>query len=264
MSGSRACDVTVVITAFNAGAYLGEAIDSVLEQTCVDWRLLIVDDASSDGSITHVADRLADPRIMVVANDHNQGQARSLNIALERVDTPLFLKLDADDWLADVAVERLLAIAKASDQRVGFFVTSVVEYNQETGSKRPMRLRKWGRRFENRYELLLANLFPFQICYRTAALKSVGGWPTNPEANVEDLAIFLRLIERYRYTWVDELLYFYRQHARSMTREREKTAAGVEWLVRDALERWGGEYEPIFADTPDGWRILARLNARRR
>ena len=44
-----------------------------------------------------------------------------------------------------------------------------------------------------------------------------------------------------------------------MTDSRELIADGVEWHIRDALKRWGGEYEPIFITTPDGWKMLGGL-----
>lgn len=254
--------VTVVIPSFNPGKYLGKAVESVLAQTESEWRLVLVNDASTDDSLDLVAPGLADPRISVLENETNRGQAESLNRGLSQVDTPFFLQLDADDWLEPRAIERFLSTAATLDDEVGLIVSSVVVFDEDTGTSRPVRQAKWGKNYANRYQILLANLFPWQKFYRTSALRDIGGWPPDPESswrNVEDLAIFLRLIEKYRIHWLDELLYYYRIHSSNITADRQKTANGVEFLIRGALDRWGSEYEPIFVDTPDGWRVLGGL-----
>lgn len=254
--------VTVVIPSFNPGKYLNNALDSVFSQTFVEWRLILIDDGSTDNSLEEAKSYLSDPRVRLIRNETNRGQAESLNRGLMEVTSEYFLQLDADDWLATNAIESFLAEAKCVDDDVGLIVSSVVIFNEDNGEERPVRQKKWGENYANRYQMLLANLFPWQKFYRTAALKAFGGWPADPEGrwtNVEDLAIFLRLIETFKIHWVDELLYYYRIHSSNITSDRQKTAGGVEYLIRDALERWGSEYVPVFVDTPDGWRVLGGL-----
>jgi glycosyltransferase involved in cell wall biosynthesis len=233
-----------------------------MAQTDSEWQLVLIDDASTDNSVERIEGLLSDPRIRVLKNDTNRGQAETLNRGLAEVTTPYFLGLDADDWLAPNAVERFLAAAEKVEEEVGLIVSSVVVFDEDAEDSRPVRQAKWGKSYKNRYQVLLANLFPWQKFYRTDALREIGGWPPDPNArwrNVEDLAIFLRLIEKYKIHWVDELLYYYRIHSSNITSDRAKTAAGVEYLIKDALERWGAEYEAVFIDTPDGWRVLGGL-----
>lgn len=254
--------VTVLIPSYNRGKYLAEALDSVLRQTFQDWKLVLVDDASKDGSLESVRGRLEDPRISVLRNELNLGQSMSLNRGLETIRTEFFLQLDADDWLEDHAIERLLEVAKDVPEDVALVITNVVEVYEETGERKAIRHEKWGKSYDNRYQILLANLFPWQKFYRTSAVRALGGWPKKDESkwrNVEDLGLFLRLIERYKFVWIDEPLFNYRIHGSNITGDRKKTAAGVEWLIRDALKRWGGEYEPIFTTTHDGWKMLGGL-----
>ena len=259
MTESRPPQVTVVVPTFNPGHFLVEALDSVLAQTNQDWRLLLIDDASTDDSLSMVSHQLKDPRIQLVRNETNRGQAASLNRGLEQVETEFFLQLDADDWLAPNAIERFLHESSRHGPQVALIVSSVIVFHQDTSRERPVRHSKWGRRYENRYQILLANLFPWQKFYRTTALKHIGGWSEEPDAHVEDLAVFLRLIERFDFVWIDELLYYYRIHSSNITSDRAKIASGVEWLIRDSLTRWGSEYEPVFVDTEDGWRVLGGL-----
>lgn len=262
MTNQDATNVSIVVPSYNPGLYLVKALDSVFAQTVRHWQLFLIDDCSNDRSIDLVRAHISDPRVRLIKNDTNLGQAESLNRGLESVDTEYFFQLDADDWLEPNAVERFLATAETVNDDVGLIVSSVFVFDEDTGKRRPVRQKKWGKSYENRYQMLLGNLFPWQKFYRTSALKDIGGWPPDPDRiwrNVEDLAIFLRLIEKYRIHWVDELLYNYRIHSNNITADRHKTANGVEFLIREALERWGSEYEPIFVDTPDGWRVLGGL-----
>jgi len=73
--------VSVVIPAFNAEKYIGMAIESVLSQTYPDWELIIVDDASTDGTF-RVATGYRDSRIKVLKNEKNMGPGLSRNRAI--------------------------------------------------------------------------------------------------------------------------------------------------------------------------------------
>ena len=72
--------VSVVMPAYNAERYIGEAISTVLSQTYKKWELLILDDCSSDrtGEIAELFEK-ADPRIHLFRNSQNLGAARTRN-----------------------------------------------------------------------------------------------------------------------------------------------------------------------------------------
>lgn len=92
--------VSVIIPTFNSGRFLGEAIQSVLDQTYQDWELIVVDDGSTDDTREVVA---AFPnRRIRYAYQPNQGTAAALNagIRLARGDHVAFLGAD-DRWLPE-------------------------------------------------------------------------------------------------------------------------------------------------------------------
>ena len=74
--------VTVLLAAHDAQSYLRDAVESVLSQTMGDFELLVVDDASTDATPAILAG-VADPRLVVVRNDHRSGLAASLNRGLD-------------------------------------------------------------------------------------------------------------------------------------------------------------------------------------
>ena len=88
--------VSVLMTAFNAGDYIGDAIQSLLRQTYTNFELLVLDDGSIDNS-REIVDSFHDERINKVYNEKNEGlvAARNRLVRLSRGKYIAFL--DADD-----------------------------------------------------------------------------------------------------------------------------------------------------------------------
>lgn len=96
--GGRAPSVTAIMAACNAQAYLAEALDSVLGQTFGDFELLLVDDASTDGTPDIIAAHARrDPRIRAVRLARNAGVANARNTALNLARAPCVAICDDDD-----------------------------------------------------------------------------------------------------------------------------------------------------------------------
>jgi glycosyltransferase involved in cell wall biosynthesis len=90
--------VSVVLPVYNAGPYLGEAIQSILNQTLKELELLVVDDCSTDDSLA-VARRYeaADPRVRVLASPINHGRSFVDNWGQDEARAAYIAKMDADD-----------------------------------------------------------------------------------------------------------------------------------------------------------------------
>ena len=104
--------VSVVLPAFNRAASIAGALESVLRQTWRDFELIVVDDASTDGTREAVA-AVRDPRLRLLASPANRGAAaaRNLGIAAARGDWVAFQDSD-DEWLPlklEKQMARLLA-----------------------------------------------------------------------------------------------------------------------------------------------------------
>ncbi|MCF6136872.1 glycosyltransferase family 2 protein [Pseudalkalibacillus berkeleyi] len=256
--------VTVVIPSYNPGNYLKEAVESVFNQSHQNWELIIVNDASTDDSLLLISDYLKDPRVQVIHNQKNVGQSQSMNIAIRKINTDFFLMLDSDDWLCENSLELLLKETKTVSEEVALIIGNVKVFNENRNFSRSHIVRNpdWGKSFASRYEILKANLFPWQKFYKTEHILEFGGWPIDDPYNgrhAEDLRMFLLLIEKYKYHWIDKVIYNYRLHDTNSTNKRELYADIVEWIVRDALVRWGNKYEPIFMMTGDGYKLVKDL-----
>jgi glycosyltransferase involved in cell wall biosynthesis len=87
--------ITVLMPAYNAAKYIGEAIASVLEQTFTDFELLIINDGSTDRT-ADIVRSFSDPRIVLVSQA-NKGVAAALNRGLTYAQAPYIARFDADD-----------------------------------------------------------------------------------------------------------------------------------------------------------------------
>jgi succinoglycan biosynthesis protein ExoO len=104
---------SVIIPAYKALATLEKAVDSVCRQTYKGWELLIINDASPDGTGA-LADQLAtrDARIRVVHLPENRGKPNAMNVGTDAAQGTWIALLDADDWYAPERLEKLLSVAK--------------------------------------------------------------------------------------------------------------------------------------------------------
>lgn len=89
--------ISVVMSCYNAGKYLPDAIESILGQTYDDFELLLIDDGSRDGTLSTINDFAAkDKRIVVIAKE-NSGLADSLNLGIEAARAQWIARMDQDD-----------------------------------------------------------------------------------------------------------------------------------------------------------------------
>lgn len=107
--------VDIVVPCYNYGRFLEGCVLGVLEQSLGDLRVLIIDDASSDNSVS-VAQKLADAdgRVSVISHSQNWGHIRTYNQGIEWASSDYFLLLSADDLLVPGALERAAAIMDAN------------------------------------------------------------------------------------------------------------------------------------------------------
>ena len=101
----RSCDVVVVN--YNAGLLLEDCVISVLAQDIN--RLVLVDNASHDGSLEQVATRFAaDERLLILRNPSNTGFAAACNLGASHCEQPHILFLNPDTVLQPGALQGMI------------------------------------------------------------------------------------------------------------------------------------------------------------
>jgi glycosyltransferase involved in cell wall biosynthesis len=192
--------VSVVIPCYNYGHFLEDAVTSVLDdQPGVDVRVLIIDDASPDGS-AEVAEKIAarDPRVEVVVHPVNKGHIATYNEGLlEWADGDYSVLMSADDRLTPGALRRAADLLDAQHD-IGFVYGYPVWFMDGAPLPEPRtRLRgrsvwpgQWWleRRFHAGYNCITSP----EVVVRTSLQKRVGGYdPRLPHTG--DLEMWLRL-----------------------------------------------------------------------
>ena len=257
--------VSVLMSVRNGVPYIESAIESILSQTYRDWEFIIVDNASSDGTL-EIVDSIArdEPRIQVVRNPRDLGHSGGLNRGLELCRAPWIARMDADDialperlasqlsWVAanpDVKTTSCLAhyIDKDS-QRVGKTVTDLLT-------------REAFARYQ-RENLCIGLLHPGALIERRL-LESIGAYrPEFGPAN--DIDLWCRLSDHALVLVQPEYLMEYRIHGDSLSAQSFELARLKHLWARDCMiARRGGRPEPSwegFLETRNNAPWLTRLN----
>ena len=101
--------VSVIMPAYNAEAFIAEAIRSVIQQTYQNWELLVIDDASSDSTLKIIQKYSEkDKRIKIFKNSDNQGTHKARNKGIKAAEGDFIAFLDADDqWKPEKLLKQL-------------------------------------------------------------------------------------------------------------------------------------------------------------
>lgn len=118
---------SVIIPAYNAEAFVAQAIESVLRQSYGDFELLVMDDGSTDAT-ANVIEAYRDARVRLVRHA-NQGLSRTLNRGIDLSRGEIITYLDADDVWMPTKLEREMAIFD-SEEDVGLVFCDFERFNE--------------------------------------------------------------------------------------------------------------------------------------
>ena len=129
--------VSVVIPCYNSACSVRRAIDSVLIQTCQDFELIVVDDASTDQTAAILQQSMAaDPRIRIILNERNSGPGAARNRGINASRGQWIAFLDSDDWYEPERLEKLLGEA----ERDGAKLVADNQYFVQANAEQPFYL----------------------------------------------------------------------------------------------------------------------------
>jgi glycosyltransferase involved in cell wall biosynthesis len=202
--------VTVMIPCHNLGAYLDEAVDSVLAQTFQDFDIIVVDDGSTDEGTRRLLASYDRPRTRVIRSAENRGLPAARNLALKQTRALYICALDADDRLAPACLEKSVRVLD-DDPSVAFASHWVRTFGDEE--------REWTPERCDLAAVLDMNTINGAALTRRDAILAVGGWDEAMRDGCEDWDLWLRLLERgFRGTIIPEVLFHYRRRTGSMSR----------------------------------------------
>ena len=196
--------VTIGLPFYNAEKYLALAIESVLQQTYTNWELLLLDDGSTDNSLS-IAESYAqkDSRIKVISDGKNKNLATRLN-ELPSLAQGLYLaRMDADDIMHSARIERQLAILETHPEIdvLGTNAYIINDENAVTSTRYPLTPK-------NTLTRVKSFIHPTIIAKKQWFLEN----PYDTKVlRMEDAELWYRTHSKYHFVRLNEPLLFYRE-----------------------------------------------------
>ncbi|MDR0891934.1 MAG: glycosyltransferase [Mediterranea sp.] len=212
--------ISVVIAAYNVQKYLADCLDSVLEQSYARLEIIVVNDASTDGTLALI-ERYCDmdTRVSLCDKPVNEGLPLARKSGMERASGMYIQYLDGDDTLLPGAIERLVsrAVQTEADMVMAPFLF-VYEDGRKKLSKHVVADEMPPTSY---YRELLQAHYPWgvwanlhkRVLYKTGSVEFVQGLSMG-----EDVILMMQLLlSMKKLVFVQEPSLAYRQHAVSVT-----------------------------------------------
>lgn len=225
-------DITVLMPVYNAGKYLVEAIDSVLNQTLGDFEFLIINDGSTDNT-EELIRSYTDPRIRLI-NQPNGGVSAALNTGLALARGTYIARFDGDDICYPSRLEKQYAFMQLHPEYI--VIGSDADYMSEEGDFL-FTYRNTGHSNEEIQERI--NVYcPFvhsSVFYRKAPVLETGGYEVNAHS-FEDYFLWKHLIKKGKVCNFKDPLIKVRFNASSVTVDEKDRDPVFVQLKEKALE----------------------------
>ncbi len=251
--------VSVVMSVFNAGDFLREAVDSVLAQSFSDFEFIIIDDGSTDGSLA-VLQSFTDPRIKLFPQP-NRGLIASLNRGIEESTGQLIARMDCDDRCEP---NRFSLQVNYLDQHpeVALLGGSIATMDETGNPLAPLV------KFPATHDQIWSQIGrrPWVFChpavmFRRDAAVDVGLYSSG-FAHAEDAEFFARLMTKYKAANLPEVLLNYRLRRSAVSFTRSAHGRINAELVARIIDRWkpGQPFAPTADERRDADIAIAMCN----
>ena len=228
--------VSVLMPNFNKVRFIGEAIDSIKNQSFQDWELIIADDGSDDGS-WEIIERAAaiDKRIKVFRCEH-KGLTAIRNFTLSKASGEFIAALDSDDWSYPERLSKQLAYLENHPD------CGVLGSNYETINEQGIFIESVSQPLLD--EEIRRSFFFFNpirhssICFRRACVTELGAY--NPDWFAgEDLEILMRFGTKWKLANIPEKLIRYRIFGNNFSHQQQRAMISTTLrLRRYAVKHW--------------------------
>lgn len=205
--------VSVILPLFNAELFLVQAIDSILNQTIVNFELIVVNDGSTDKSLDLVYS-YNDKRLIVINNEENKGLIYSLNKGIEVAKGKYIARMDADDIALPQRLQKQVDFLEENPSIA--LVGGYAEFIDDKGTvfqhcKVPITHE------DIVQKIFISNCFIHPcVMFRASVIKELGGYRTEA-IHAEDYDLWLRIIQKHNVANIPEILIQYRIHANQIS-----------------------------------------------
>lgn len=220
--------VSVLMSVYNGSQYLSESINSILQQTFTDFEFLIINDGSTDATLSILTEHASkDHRIVLINNDQNIGLTRSLNKGLTLAQGEYIARMDADDVSAARRLERQIEFLRKVNNVgvVGTYAYCVDEQSKCTGAIRhPLE-----------HTNILTTLLAGNAFVHGSVMFCNDGLTHYDERifYAQDYDLWIRFARRCQLANLPEYLYYWRYQPESISNRRRKEQDATSQLIAD-------------------------------
>jgi glycosyltransferase involved in cell wall biosynthesis len=215
--------VSVILPVYNQACYVEESILSVFAQSYTNFELLIIDDASTDGTNEIIAKFADDPRVSLYRNEQNLGCAKTFNHGYSLATGDYYCIIAGDDTYEPEYIKKTVS-ALAVYPNAGFVYTRV-NLMDEKGIKRPRgrdRIKHQRDHYGDEFEDIVRwmNHIPHaSILVRRECVEEAGFYDPDLTATF-DWEFMVRLTKKFPVVFINEHLYNIRIHETNVTKSR--------------------------------------------
>lgn len=207
--------ISVLMPAYNTEKYIGEAIESVLNQTFKDFEFIIIDDGSTDRTWEVIQEYAKkDRRIIVLRNEENLKICKTLNRGIEIAKGNYIARMDADDWSYPDRLQKQLVFMEAHpDVVISGGTMEVCDKQLQAKNRRGYNLT------DDTIREKLFRYSPFchpTTIYRTDVARKVGGY-NEMYHPADDYEFYFRMGLEGKFGNIHDAVLKYRVIANSMT-----------------------------------------------
>lgn len=247
--------VSVIVPVYNKEDYISETLDSVISQSLRNIEIIVIDDGSTDGSLSLCKQYAAkDVRIRVISQQ-NQGVISARNAAIATARAPFIFPLDSDDLIAPECLEKLYTeMQDPNPPSVAYAQTVLFGARNEPYELPTVSVP----------DILFRNCVVCSALYRKSDWEKYGGYKENMRGGYEDWDFWLSFIaEGKRFLRLNETLFYYRILPASRNSIPKSRKCEIYKALIDNHPELYHEHEPSFITrlTYPLWRLLKFLPA---
>lgn len=245
--------ISVILPVYNCEAYIGEAVDSILQQTYRNIELIVVNDGSTDGT-AKILQAYTDPRLVVISQE-NARIVKALNAGLAVCKGDYIARMDADDVSLPDRFEKELAFLEANPEIMLVGTGSkIVDTQGNTLGYHRHPTRPDELKF---YTIFDAYFVHSSVMFRREVRDRIGYYSENTKVH-EDFNYWSRITRIYKTANLPEVLLLYRELNSGMS----KTSTSLQHEERLRVQRTEnvGIYAPGL--DPETLKLIVNLRFR--
>lgn len=215
--------VSVVIPCYNGEKFIGDAIESVLNQTYQDFEIIVVDDGSTDNSKSVIEHYLVDDRVKFIQHQQNRGIPAARNAGIRIATGQYIAFLDQDDKWMRQKLQLQVHFFRNTHKDVDLLFGNIIvidEYGRCLGQlpPNPYFQQVLNDKKQTLKKLFESNFIPsITVMLKRECLIAVGYFDERVICGADDYDLWMRIAGRFFIGYIDKILAVRLKHAKNYT-----------------------------------------------